>query len=53
MACLVTPDPGPCEGLFARYYYDPIDQTCKEFVWGGCDGVVPFVTLAGCQALCE
>lgn len=47
--CSLAPDPGPCKANFTRYYYDATEKKCKEFVWGGCDGVVPFETLAECE----
>ena len=45
--CYLIPDPGPCEGYFPRYYYDQDTGKCKEFIWGGCGGVVPFETMGG------
>ncbi|MFN0037241.1 MAG: BPTI/Kunitz domain-containing protein [Saprospiraceae bacterium] len=50
--CQLEPDPGPCEAYMPRYYYDKQEKKCKEFIWGGCWGVVPFETLEACQA-CE
>jgi hypothetical protein len=47
--CSLKPDRGPCKGNFIRYYYDPISKECKEFIWGGCGGVVPFETKAECE----
>jgi len=51
-ACTLAPEIGPCEALFIRYYYDQTDGICKEFIWGGCEGTVPFETLEACQE-CE
>jgi hypothetical protein len=52
--CARAPETGPCEAYIPRYYYDPIEKKCKEFIWGGCEGVVPFETLAECEACgCE
>ncbi|KKQ37129.1 MAG: Proteinase inhibitor I2 [Candidatus Woesebacteria bacterium GW2011_GWA1_37_7] len=51
--CYMNPDVGPCKALFKRYYYDINDSKCKEFTWGGCNGVVPFETIEECQTLCE
>jgi len=48
--CQITPDPGPCNAAFVRYYYDPKEQKCMPFTWGGCGGTVPFNTLQECQA---
>lgn len=47
--CSLKPDRGPCKGNFTRYYYDPLSNECKEFVWGGCGGVVPFETKEECE----
>lgn len=35
-----------------RYYYDAETKTCKEFFYGGCQGVVPFETLEACRKGC-
>ncbi len=47
--CALKPDPGPCKGLFIKYYFDPVSKECKEFYWGGCGGVVPFETKEECE----
>ncbi|WP_324676937.1 BPTI/Kunitz domain-containing protein [Hymenobacter sp. GOD-10R] len=47
--CQLTPDPGPCNAAFVRYYYDPKEQKCMPFTWGGCGGTVPFNTLQECK----
>lgn len=49
-ACSLEPEAGPCEALFTKYYFDQEENKCKEFTWGGCDGVVPFETLEDCKA---
>ncbi|MFN8356781.1 MAG: BPTI/Kunitz domain-containing protein [Spirosomataceae bacterium] len=51
-ACQLAPEAGPCYALHKRYYYDKNEKRCKEFTWGGCEGVVPFETLEACKA-CE
>ena len=43
--CTLIPDAGNCKAQFKRYYFDPVDKCCKEFIWGGCSGTVPFETL--------
>ena len=48
--CLLVPDPGPCEAAIPAWHFNPVTQNCAEFFWGGCEGVVPFETLAACQA---
>jgi len=50
--CSLTPDPGFCEAYIPRYYFDKNESKCKEFIWGGCDGVVPFETLEECKEHC-
>jgi hypothetical protein len=51
--CKLQPDPGPCEAVIQKYYFDQVERVCKEFIWGGCDGVVPFDTLEECKQVCE
>jgi len=51
--CRMKHDPGPCRGAFTRYYYDRKTEKCASFIYGGCQGVVPFETLEDCQAACE
>lgn len=51
-ACTLTPESGPCEAAIPSYYYDQTDGICKEFFWGGCNGVRPFETLEACEE-CE
>lgn len=48
--CTLVPNVGPCNAAFPRYYYDQEEGQCKQFIWGGCDGVVPFETLEECEA---
>ena len=50
--CLKKPDRGPCKGLFESYYFDAASHSCKMFIWGGCQGSVPFRTLDECQKAC-
>ena len=50
--CELPPDSGPCEAAITKYYFDQETQECKAFLWGGCDGIVPFDTLEECQQ-CE
>ncbi len=47
-ACQLEPDPGECFAAIPRYYFDKEEQKCKEFTWGGCNGVVPFETMEAC-----
>lgn len=48
--CSLKPDPGPCKASIPKYFFDPITKTCRKFIWGGCQGVVPFNTAADCEA---
>lgn len=48
--CDLVPDPGLCEALIPRYFWNPESGMCESFDWGGCDGVVPYTTLEQCKA---
>jgi hypothetical protein len=50
--CQLEPDSGVCLAYMPRYYYDKTEKRCKQFIYGGCGGTVPFETLAQCQE-CE
>jgi hypothetical protein len=50
--CELEPEVGLCNAAIPKYYFDEEEQRCKEFIWGGCGGVVPFDTLEECQE-CE
>ncbi len=50
--CYLIPDIGPCFGSITKYYYDQTSAICMDFIWGGCDGVVPFHTMQDCQSAC-
>ncbi|MEO5730297.1 MAG: BPTI/Kunitz-type proteinase inhibitor domain-containing protein, partial [Byssovorax sp.] len=28
-------------------------QRCRDFIWGGCGGTVPFETRRECRSVCE
>ncbi len=51
-ACLKKPDRGPCKGSFEAYYFDSKSRHCKAFIWGGCQGEVPFETQQDCERTC-
>ncbi len=48
--CDLKPDPGICKALFYRGYYTL--GTCREFIYGGCGGEVPFESVQACRNIC-
>lgn len=50
--CDLEPEKGNCRAMITKYYFDKEEGKCKEFIWGGCDGVVPFESLEECKE-CE
>ena len=50
--CSLRPDPGNCRMAIKRYHYDKKEKKCKEFTYGGCNGIVPFETLEDCKKKC-
>ncbi len=51
-ACDLEPETGRCRAAIPKYYWDEDACACKEFIWGGCGGVVPFETIEACE-VCE
>jgi len=51
--CNLVPDGGRCTAYHPRYYYDKNEKKCKQFGYGGCEGLVPFETLAECEKQCS
>lgn len=51
--CSLEPVDGTCKALFTNAYFDKQTNTCLEFIYGGCGGVVPFADLAACKRICE
>ena len=51
--CNSIPNPGICFAAIQIYYFNQNNGQCEESIWGGCDGLVPFWTLEGCQNSCE
>ncbi len=47
--CDLRPDAGDCNAAFPKFYFDQTEKKCKEFIWGGCDGAVPFNTIEECE----
>jgi hypothetical protein len=51
--CTLPPEPGDCDGVCPRWYYDSETHQCEEFVWGCCRGNANnFATAAQCEAAC-
>lgn len=52
--CVLEPQVGFGNAAIPKYYFDSIEKKCKQFIWGGGGGVVPFQTLEECEACgCE
>ena len=41
-----------CDAAFTRYFFNQELQSCQSFIWGGCGGIVPFLTLDDCLKSC-
>ena len=52
-SCYFVPNSGICDGVFPRYYFDQEENQCAEFIWGGCEGLVPFGTMEECELNCS
>ncbi len=51
--CLLPIEVGPCEAAMPRWAFDPEQERCVGFVYGGCQGNENnFETLEACQAAC-
>lgn len=37
-ACYLPRVSGPCEGYYPSWYYDPVRESCEQFVYSGCLG---------------
>jgi hypothetical protein len=52
--CFLPPDPGDCDGICPRWYFDPGTGECEEFVWGCCGGNRnSFTTREDCEFVCS
>lgn len=51
--CLQKGVAGSCLALIYKYEYNLLTKNCQEFLWGGCDGYVPFKSLEECQTICQ
>jgi len=50
--CYLIPDRGDCNESLLRYYYYQKIGKCRAFLWGGCNGLVPFESMAECREVC-
>ncbi|KAL2777377.1 tissue factor pathway inhibitor 2 isoform 3 precursor [Daubentonia madagascariensis] len=51
--CLLPPDEGPCRAQIPSYYYDRYTQSCRQFMYGGCEGNANnFETWEACDEAC-
>lgn len=45
---------GSCRAAFPKYYYDVTNQTCKLFIYGGCNGNGNnFYSQEECEGACS
>jgi len=52
--CALEPQVGFGNAAIPKFYFDPVEKKCKQFIWGGMGGVVPFQTFEECEACgCE
>ncbi|XDV41649.1 hypothetical protein PO909_010470, partial [Leuciscus waleckii] len=52
--CTDPPETGPCRAHFTRWYYDPLNKKCHQFIFGGCDGNENnFETTDKCMSNCS
>ncbi|CAH1783698.1 unnamed protein product [Owenia fusiformis] len=51
--CNLDPDRGPCKRNRRRYYYNPLNNQCLQFSYGGCQGNSNnFLTQTACEKQC-
>ncbi|CAG4980113.1 unnamed protein product [Colias eurytheme] len=52
--CYLQADPGLCLAYNVRYYFDIKENSCKEFIYGGCGGNSNrFYTMSECMEACN
>jgi hypothetical protein len=52
--CAGEADPGPCDAIVPRYYFNATEGKCLSFTYGGCGGNNNnWETLNDCQIYCE
>lgn len=51
--CSLEPKTGPCKAYFPRYFYNPENNQCQEFIYGGCLGNSNnFLDKTSCEKTC-
>ncbi len=50
--CMRPPNPGPCDGGVAGFYFDFQTDLCRPLANGGCDGSRPFASMDACLKAC-
>lgn len=51
--CELPKEIGPCDGAMPRWYFDPSEERCMEFIYGGCEGNENnFLTEDDCESKC-
>lgn len=54
VACNLNPDRGGCKAVIQRYYFDKITQSCRAFMYGGCEGNENnFRSKEACETVCD
>ncbi|CAH0551174.1 unnamed protein product, partial [Brassicogethes aeneus] len=52
--CRLPPVVGPCNGEYEQYYYEEASDSCKTFLFGGCDGNYNrFADKSSCEQRCR
>jgi hypothetical protein len=52
-ACSAAPESGHCLAYMPRFYFDPASKTCKDFVYGGCEGNANnYASIDDCEETC-
>ncbi|XP_059840994.1 kunitz-type protease inhibitor 1-like isoform X2 [Hypanus sabinus] len=53
-SCYAPAVTGKCRAAFPRWYYDPAQQACRSFIYGGCGGNKNnYVSEESCLAACS
>lgn len=51
--CLLPPEVGPCRARIPSFYYSRYTQSCRQFMYGGCEGNANnFETREACEEAC-